>query len=530
MEKNKNLFIYFILCVNFQNLFGAANSLMMPSPISQQKNIPNKSISTTDEKNYSSEEVFTDAIESKLDTVDVMTSGNWLLKRAWWEKTEDLYEQLKDIVAKVMEMRTNFLSQKNEMDRVIDVCCSEVGLEQGELYDIVGYGKDLLDKQKVEGLLTPEQKAFAEKLTDKERDLDQLKLDIKTVSEIDKKMDDALDLFFSQIDTCTKYEHKAWENFKDIARELDDKEARKLYYSTEALFKDIKNIQQYLETDFLNYFNTLMQTAKTHTQKISTQVNSLKSAGIDLKKEMKILEAQKSPDAKQKNAEKKMLEDKKKMEEEQKKKQEALEKAKWSYPISSTYSAVVKKIKNTFESSSFLNSYMTLLKDSFKQLGSIILNILIDSYNSVKNLVTGAPKDSASKKELKNNEIKKNNSVMTENTVTNKEIDKKEVVKNKDEEKQNIKKQVAEKAKIDVKKIKISSDHESVKEDNQLNNNIKKSDDLLDQQKKEVMNSSDAKEKNKEENELIEYYEKSKDHENPNEDTQFYDLANVPSM
>ncbi len=521
MKKSKNLFIYFVLCAYSQLMIGDTGTHLVQPQISQQKNLSNKVTSSSDDKGYSSDEVLNDAIESKLDTVDVMTSGNWLLKRAWWEKTEDLYEQLKDIVAKVMEMRTSFLSQKNEMDRVIDVCCSEVGLEQGELYDIVGYGKDLLDKQKVEGLLTPEQKAFAEKLTNKERDLDQLKLDIKTVSEIDKKMDDALDLFFSQIDTCTKYEHKAWENFKDIARELDDKEARRLYYSTEALFKDIKNIQQYLENDFLNYFNTLMQTAKTHTQKISLQVNSLKSAGIDLKKEMKILEAQKSPEAKKKNTEKKILEEKNKIEEEQKKKQEALEKAKWSYPITSITSAFFEKTKSSFGSVAFLNSYFITLKDSFKQLGSIIFDSIFNSYTSVKNFFLKLlnKEEVVSKKEVKPNDVKKNKPEIANEKAINKEKDNAKVVEQNDkEEEKGSHQKVFKKNVVDVEKIKEPSFDQDLKDNKESNIMI-----VDEKESKASVNNTEIK--GNQDNELIEYYEKSKK-EDFNEDVQFYDLAN----
>ena len=75
-----------------------------------------------------------------------------------------------------------------------------------------------------------------------------------------------------------------------------------MYYNTEALLKDVKNIEQYLEHDFSNYFNTMLQAAKDHTQKISAQVNGLKAAGVDLKKEMKILESQTSAASKNKKS------------------------------------------------------------------------------------------------------------------------------------------------------------------------------------------------------------------------------------
>ncbi len=329
---------------------------------------------------YSSEEISGEVTESPLNTVDLMTSGNWLLKRAWWEKTEDLYEQLKDVVSKIMERRSYFLSQRNEIDRALDICFSEVGLEQGELYDIVGYGKDLLDKEKAQGLVIPEEKILVEKLAGKERELEQLKLDTKGIDDISKKIDDALELFFGQIDTCNKYEHKAWENFKDIARELDDKEARKLYYNTEALLKDVKNIQKYLEVEFTKYFNDMLQAAKDHTQKISSQVNMLKTAGIDLKKELKILEQKTSGPAREKDAERKAAEDKKKAEEAEEKRQEALEKAKWYYPLKSFYMSASQKCVVLLGHLGFVTSYVTkannLVYAGFQKIKAITFKVL----------------------------------------------------------------------------------------------------------------------------------------------------------
>ena len=433
-------------------------------------------------------DVIHDIHDSQLDTVGLMTSGNWLLKRAWWEKTEDVYEQLKDVISKIMEMRAHFLSQKNEIDRTFDVCFSEVGLEQGELYDIVGYGKDLLDKEKAQGLGSLEEKDFAAKLAGRERDLEQLKLDAKGIDDIDKKINDALDVFFGQIDTCNKYEHKAWENFKDIARELDDKEARKLYYNTEALLKDIKNIEQYLEHDFSNYFSTMVQASKDHTQKISAQVNTLKNAGIDLKKELKILEQKNIAVINAQDAKKIAAEEKKKAEEAEKKRLEAIEKAKWYYPIKSTYVSIKEKcvhvVERTKSLSASLVPYMAKIQKPFNYIITSvagvydhITSVILKFFNKDKKEVTKVKKEKDSKQDVK-----------------------KEVMP---VEKHIVKKEVIEKK--DAFQPKESVIHEEkVIEEKTIVSNYKKSD--------------------TKKNDLVGYYDKPIEQEASNKDAQYYDL------
>lgn len=235
-------------------------------------------------------------VAETVDTLHVKTGGNWLLKRVWWEKTEDVYEQIKEVFNKVMDTRMQFISERNKLDRELDIFYGEMGIEQGPLHDILSHAQDLMEKEKQEqGYLDKKEQAFVKKLEGKSRDLEQLKLDVKAIQEIDGKIDEALDTLFKQIDVCNQYEQKAWENFKEIARELNDKEARKLFYDTQGLYKDIQTVQAYITGEFSAYFAQTVQSAREHTAKISSQINGLKKEGIDLIKEAEILEKDEAP-------------------------------------------------------------------------------------------------------------------------------------------------------------------------------------------------------------------------------------------
>ena len=231
------------------------------------------------------------AIDSEVDTFEQEGSGNWLLKRVWWEKTEGVYEQIKQVFNEIMSARMDYISQRNRLDRELDISYGQIGLEEGELQDIIEYCLDFVKKEKPEqGFLSKQQEDLYNALQNKQHDLEQIKLDLKALQAVDQKIDEALDTLFKQIDVANQYEQKAWDNFKDIARELNDKIARKSYYETEGLLKDIQTVHSYITSQFSSYFNQTLQTARTHSQSISSQIQALKQAGVDLKKEAGALE------------------------------------------------------------------------------------------------------------------------------------------------------------------------------------------------------------------------------------------------
>lgn len=237
-----------------------------------------------------------ESIDHAVDTINAKSGGNWLLKRVWWEKTEEIYEQIKEVFNRVMDTRMRFISDYNKLNRSLDIFYSEVGIEQGPLRDLLSHAQDLMDKEaKEQGYLNKKEQAFVFKLKGKERDLEQLKLDVKAIQELDAKLDEAFEMLFKQIDVCNQYEQKAWDNFKEIARELNDKEARKLYYDTEGLYKDIKKVSEYISGAFTTYFDQTIQSAHDYTSKISSQMNALKNEGIDLVKQAEILEKDEEP-------------------------------------------------------------------------------------------------------------------------------------------------------------------------------------------------------------------------------------------
>lgn len=224
-----------------------------------------------------------------VDTTDSTSGGNWLLKRVWGEKTEEVFSQIKDAVKKIMEMRLTFFAQRNDIDKKFDQFYQQLGFDQGPFEDILNFSLEIYEKVKKDGLNVKE-KAFYEVIQAKKATLEQLKKDVEAITVLDQKINDALDVLMNQIDLSNKYEDQAWENFRDILRELNDKEARKQYYETKGILDDVKKIAEYLTGPFSSYFSQSLQSAQEHMKSIVSQMQQLKTDGIDLKKEADLLE------------------------------------------------------------------------------------------------------------------------------------------------------------------------------------------------------------------------------------------------
>ncbi len=224
-----------------------------------------------------------------VDTTHATSGGNWLLKRIWGEKAEEVFDQIKALVKKTMDARLLFFTQRNEIDKKFDQFYQAIGFDQGSLEDIINFALEVYDKVKKDEL-NQKEKVFFESIKEKQTKIAQIKKDIESIVSLDSKINEGLDVLLSQIDLCNKYEDQAWENFRDILRELNDKEARRLYFETKDLQEDVQKIADYISGPFNNYFGQLLQNAQDHMKNISSQLNTLKNEGIDLKKEALKLE------------------------------------------------------------------------------------------------------------------------------------------------------------------------------------------------------------------------------------------------
>lgn len=234
--------------------------------------------------------------EEELPGIDTLgleePGGNWLFKRIWWEKAETRFEKIRSMVEQLFEERMVFLKQRSELDHnLFDPFYREVGLERGELREIVLYLIERIEKMRQsQGSLDEEERDFLNTLIKEQKTLEQLQTDIDGIDKLDKAIDESIMLLADQINRARNYENSAWQEFKAIGKELNDKRARERYYSMDAIMKSIQDIDAYIKGAFSQHFQALSNSAKEHVERVKTAVKTLQERRIDLKIEAEKLE------------------------------------------------------------------------------------------------------------------------------------------------------------------------------------------------------------------------------------------------
>lgn len=218
-----------------------------------------------------------------IDTVDLEDpQGNWLYKRVWWERAESKYEKIRAAVNKILEYRTGFFARRAELDKnVLDPFYIKIGLSQAELQEIIN---DLIESS--EKRAEADKGDFAEKAKEDKQALEKIKEDIEKVVKDDEEVEQAILMLVEQINKVRQVEQQAWQDFKSIARVLDDRKARELFYRVDNAWRNIQELSGYIMGSFTTSFDTLIDRVKQEVAQIDEAVAALKGRGIDLKNKM----------------------------------------------------------------------------------------------------------------------------------------------------------------------------------------------------------------------------------------------------
>jgi hypothetical protein len=87
-----------------------------------------------------------------------------------------------------------------------------------------------------------------------------------------------------QINLARSYERESWQLLNGIAEELNDKKAREHYYTIATLWRNVKEIANYIEGPFAQHFIKLASLSIENVQSISEAVAALEEKGIEIKK------------------------------------------------------------------------------------------------------------------------------------------------------------------------------------------------------------------------------------------------------
>lgn len=249
---------------------------------------------TTDNQSTSGKSIDSSAItianihHINLDTTEVDGGGNWLNKRMWYERAQKVFDEIRMSISSVNDLRVQFIDQEHQIARKIDSFFEVVTFKYGELYATFQEMLATLEtQQKIIGDLSVEERNLQVKVKQELTVVEQIEKDMKSIGQIDNKIQETMDQAFKTVGECLDYENRAWQAFKSIGKELDDKKARNLYYQMNNYKQNLDQKITYLKTMLLPYMQReLGSKIDTSIAKINTAIEHLKAKGLDLEKIM----------------------------------------------------------------------------------------------------------------------------------------------------------------------------------------------------------------------------------------------------
>ena len=210
-----------------------------------------------------------------------------MLKRQWWEAAERSYEQIKQTLDQIFDLRLTFYNNRTELDQsVFNNFFHSIGIGQGELQEIIEtLTQDLDNDKKAHGSLTKKEEEVVAHVQEEKDRLKKLYDTIDHINELEKALNAALITMRQQIELARENEHKAWNNFKAIARELSDHKAYELYYAMNSFATNVSEILKYLKGPFADYYHQLGVKAKKDIEEVVDTMKVLREKGLDLKQQ-----------------------------------------------------------------------------------------------------------------------------------------------------------------------------------------------------------------------------------------------------
>lgn len=242
-----------------------------------------------------SQDVETDNSDNELGV-----SGNWIKKKDIVLQAYDLYDEINAISIEIQGARQKFNVAYSSIDNDLDAFYKKFGVEQGKIQELFSSILTHLEhkKKKKQDELSKQRGANAikerdyiinagileEEIAKHEKSLDQLKLDLKSIEELDKSLTDRLKKLnevTNQAMQITAGSKMKIEKLWDI---LDHNKARTIYFEIKGNdLEKIKNINTYLNNDLFQDFQKVSETIRTQIGSVETRTTELEKAGFFIK-------------------------------------------------------------------------------------------------------------------------------------------------------------------------------------------------------------------------------------------------------
>ncbi len=235
-------------------------------------------------------EAVTDKLEVSIDTVGIESGGNWLSKRVWYERSQDMLQEIANELSNILATRQQYLVARDTLDDTLEEAFIELGFDQGKLTGMLDHLlESLKEEQEERGDLTAVERKLRLNIEKQQKDLEQLKLDLESLKNLDDSLDAAVKRVMEQINLAGMYNKEAHSYFDEIPK-VHEQRAKALYYKIDTLHKDMLAIKGYLSGQLAQYLQDVQSSATMHIAKIKSEVATIQAKGIDFKKQLRILE------------------------------------------------------------------------------------------------------------------------------------------------------------------------------------------------------------------------------------------------
>lgn len=243
--------------------------------------------------------------------------GNYVRKNKALTEALDNYEQLLELLGPLEDSREQFFNKRSESNLRVNKFFAQIGFDREQLEKEISRLITELEKERVaEGELTEQERDILAELTAKKEALEQLRLDIRSIVDLDNSLGTALAKLNDQIAQARKIQDESLRYYKRIDELRDDKEALDLAHRIGNFVSHLRSVQSWAQGPFASYFNQTIDTITAQIAKITAQIKTLRAQGLLLEKEVE--------QAKKEDIERKTAEEKARLLEEQKKKEALL--------------------------------------------------------------------------------------------------------------------------------------------------------------------------------------------------------------
>lgn len=231
---------------------------------------------------------------------EIGIQGNWMKKKEWLKRAYETHDQMQRLAVDIQNSRNAFNQKFNSIDEELDQFYKNYGVQQGKLDELFSNISGFLEKKKQRTLAA----LAAEKQQDKilERDyqikveaietevkgnktsLEQLKLNMQSIEELDRSLAERLTQLDQQINQGMTLVNQGNDTINALWQIIDDSIARTRYYElVNNVFAPLQAIHTYLTSTLQQDFDQVAGTIRQQIAKVLDDTRQLESIGLVLK-------------------------------------------------------------------------------------------------------------------------------------------------------------------------------------------------------------------------------------------------------